>query len=112
MKVWTAISTWFQGKKTYLAAGLLVILAMAGWWTARIDETTASMAIVFAFGLIGLGAKGQRLAKLMLDVGAELKAARVEHRPVQLSGAVTSDLAALTADPATADKPNSEAAGK
>jgi hypothetical protein len=46
--------SWFQGKKTYIAAILLILLAAAGVYLGEVDQFGATILIVFALGFIGV----------------------------------------------------------
>ena len=81
-----------QGKKTYIAAALLVVLGVAGFLTQMSDEVTSAGLIVAGLGLVGLGAKAERHQKEIVD-GLNLIRAAIEKRPL-----TTAEKAEIAAD--------------
>ncbi|HWQ96726.1 MAG TPA: hypothetical protein VN538_01340 [Clostridia bacterium] len=46
--------TWLHGKKTYIAAALMFLLAAGGYWYGVVDEFSATVMLVLALGFIGV----------------------------------------------------------
>jgi len=67
------IKNFLQGKKTYIGAAGLALIAILGWWFGALSGTIASGMLAAAFGIAGLGAKGDRLAALTLEAMSEAK---------------------------------------
>ena len=62
-----------EGKKTYIAAGAMVVFAMAGFLFGAISDQMAAGMLIAAFGLFGLGQKSDRYGKAVLAELAEVK---------------------------------------
>lgn len=61
------IKDFLQGKKTYIGAIALALVAILGWWLGAVNGTIAGGMLAAAFGIAGLGAKGDRLAALTME---------------------------------------------
>jgi hypothetical protein len=68
-----------QGKKTYISAAALALVAIVGWWLGAVDNTNASALLCAAGALAGLGAKSQRTAEAVLDALQEIKYVQQAH---------------------------------
>ena len=62
-----------QGRKTYIGAGVLFVVALAGWWFGAINGTEATGMVALAFTAVGLGARSTRYAELTLAALQEIK---------------------------------------
>lgn len=62
-----------EGKKTYLAAAILVVLAVAGYLSGYVSEVNAVAIGAAGFGLFGLGDKSERHFRLMLALLQDVK---------------------------------------
>ncbi|ABF42403.1 hypothetical protein Acid345_3402 [Candidatus Koribacter versatilis Ellin345] len=91
-----------QGKKTYLAGGLLMLLGVASFLTQTGDADTAAGMVIAGFGLIGLGAKAERHRREIVDT-LELVKAAIEKRPLttEEKAALAGDVLAIGAEAAT-----------
>ena len=58
------IREFLKGKKTYLSAAGLAIVAGLGWWFNAFNGTVATGMLAMAAGLAGLGAKSDRAAQM------------------------------------------------
>jgi hypothetical protein len=67
------IKDFLQGKKTYIGAAALALIAILGWWFGAVSGTVASGMLAAAFGIAGLGAKGDRLTALTFEALNEAK---------------------------------------
>jgi len=65
---------WLQGKKTYIAAGALVALAIGGFLVGAVSDMNAALLIVAAFGLFGQRAAIGRYQSFIVAGLDELKA--------------------------------------
>jgi hypothetical protein len=67
------IKQFLVGKKTYIGASLLALIAIFGWWTGVVSGAAAAGMLAAAFGIAGLGAKAERLAAVTLEALNEAK---------------------------------------
>jgi hypothetical protein len=67
------IKQFLVGKKTYISASALALIAILGWWTGVIPGAVASGMLAAAFGIAGLAAKADRLAAVTLEALNEAK---------------------------------------
>lgn len=67
------IKEFLQGKKTYIGAGALALVAVVGWSAGAINVAVAGGMLSAAFAMAGLGAKSDRLAGATLETLAEAK---------------------------------------
>lgn len=72
---------WLKGKKTYLAAIVLVVLGVGSFLSGFGDAVTSFGLIAIGAGFAGLGAKAQRHRAEILDVLQALKEA-INHQPL------------------------------
>jgi len=72
------IREFLQGKKTYIGAAALALVAILGWWYGVVNATVASGMLAAAFSVAGLGAKSQRTADAVLTVLAEVRDAQAK----------------------------------
>lgn len=68
-----------EGKKTYIAAGLLLILGIWGFWSDELANPIAFGILVVGFGMFGLGDKAERFGQATMDALAQLKAEVKRH---------------------------------
>jgi hypothetical protein len=73
------IRKFLQGKKTYISAAALALVAILGWWLGAVDNTNASALLCAAGALAGLGAKSQRTAEAVLVALGNLRDAQDAH---------------------------------
>ena len=73
-KLFSWLSGWLEGKKTYIAAGLLIAIGVWGLWSDVLPDPICWVLIVAAIALIGLGDKIDRLATAVHDVASILRA--------------------------------------
>jgi hypothetical protein len=73
------IRKFLQGKKTYISAAALALVAILGWWLGAVDNTNASALLCAAGALAGLGAKSQRTAEAVLVAISDLRDAQEAH---------------------------------
>src|SRR5436190_13502458 len=67
------IKQFLVGKKTYIGASALALIAVFGWWTGVMSGVVASGMLAAAFGIAGLGAKTDRLAAVAIEALNEAK---------------------------------------
>lgn len=72
------IKDFLQGKKTYLSAALIALVAIFGWWFGVLDETKALALLGVAGVGAGLGAKSERAAEAILTVLGDIRSAQAE----------------------------------
>jgi hypothetical protein len=68
-----AIKQFLQGKKTYLSAALIALVACLGWWFGVIGDAEALSLLGVAGATAGLGAKSQRTADVIMTALAEVR---------------------------------------
>lgn len=82
----TKIREFLLGKKTYISAAALALIAIAGWWFGYIGGTQAMAMLATAGGIAGLGAKSQRTAEITMAALTEVhhaqNTARLAHQPI------------------------------
>ncbi len=66
-----------RGKKTYLSAAAIFVLAICGWWFGAISEVDALALLALAFATIGLKAGSARYALATIQALEEIKAAQM-----------------------------------
>lgn len=88
-----AIGQWLAGKKTFGAAALLLLVAIAGWWTGALDDIGFGVLVALAFTIVGFRDAQGRNAKLLLDELRAVKAAAAD-------GKISKDEAKAIAAPA------------
>jgi hypothetical protein len=69
----TKIWSFLDGKKTYIGAAVLLLVAVAGLWYGQLDATGAGVIAGFAFVALGLGHKAQKYADLLIAQTDALK---------------------------------------
>jgi hypothetical protein len=62
---WLAAVKFLEGKKTYLAALSLVLVAAGSLWTGAISPAAFASMLTIAFGMVGLGDKADRAAQML-----------------------------------------------
>jgi hypothetical protein len=67
------IKEFLQGKKTYLSAALIALVAVFGWWTGVLNDTYALALLGVAGTSAGLGAKSQRTAEAVLAALGDIR---------------------------------------
>ena len=72
------IKQFLQGKKTYLSAALIALVAIVGWWIGVVSETQALAMLGVAGAAAGLGAKSQRTGEAILAVLGDIRSAQAE----------------------------------
>lgn len=70
-----------EGKKTYIAAALLVLLAAAGFWFDYIPAVEATAIVIAGLGLFGLGDKADRYGRLLMAYIEAEKKKRAAEQP-------------------------------
>lgn len=71
---------WLEGKKTYLAAAVLVIAASFGFWSGALSDQMVLLVLAGALGMVGLGHKADRLAVMIVELLGLLRTAIEEQR--------------------------------
>ncbi|MBZ5533083.1 MAG: hypothetical protein LAO20_16760 [Acidobacteriia bacterium] len=79
------IREFLKGKKTYLSAAGLAIVAGLGWWFNAFNGTVATGMLAMAAGLAGLGAKSDRAAQMTMIALEDVR--RVAQSKQPLTGA-------------------------
>jgi hypothetical protein len=77
------IKQFLQGKKTYLSAALIALVACLGWWFKVIGYTEALSLLGVAGAMAGLGAKSERTAGAILAVLDDIQQAQAKVPPGQ-----------------------------
>lgn len=67
------IKQFLQGKKTYLSAALIALVACFGWWFGVIGDTEALSLLGVAGAAAGLGAKSERTSEAILTVLRDMR---------------------------------------
>jgi hypothetical protein len=67
------IKEFLQGKKTYLSAALIALVAICGWWFRVLDYTHALALLGVAGVSAGLGAKSERVAEAILAALGDIR---------------------------------------
>jgi hypothetical protein len=67
------IKEFLQGKKTYLSAAGIALVAICGWWYGVLDDTKALALLGVAGVSAGLGAKSERNAEAVLTVLRDIR---------------------------------------
>jgi hypothetical protein len=67
------IKEFLQGKKTYLSAAAIALIAVCGWWYGVLDDTKALALLGVAGVSAGLGAKSERNAEAVLTVLRDIR---------------------------------------
>jgi hypothetical protein len=62
-----ALLNWFTGKKTYIAAAVLALLALAGLWDGWSSPAGATLILSLALGFAGLGHKYDRQMAMLVE---------------------------------------------
>jgi hypothetical protein len=78
------LKNWLQGKKTYISAAALGLVAIAGFLLGYLGGTEATGMLATAGGLAGLGAKSQRTADEVMTALAEVQTLQRAHASGQL----------------------------
>ena len=89
-----------EGKKTYIAAGILIVLGAMELWSGGMSSLDSTATIVVGFGLFGLGAKSERYGQILTAEIQELKELVASHPGTGLTLADVEQVAAraLSAD--------------
>jgi len=69
--------SFLAGKKTYIAAGALMVVAAAGYWFGYLDGTSAAGLVATGLAFYGLRDANARYAKLI--IAALEKAKEQQH---------------------------------
>jgi hypothetical protein len=69
----TKIWSFLTGKKTYIGAAVLLLVAVAGLWYGQLDATGAGVIAGFALVALGLGHKAEKYADLLIAQTDALK---------------------------------------
>lgn len=72
-----------QGKKTYISALFIALVACGAWWIHVIGYTEALSLLGVAGGMAGLGAKSERTAAAVLAVLGDIQQAQAKIPPGQ-----------------------------
>jgi hypothetical protein len=67
------IKSFLQGKKTYLSAALIALVAIIGWWLGVVSEPQALAMLGVAGVGAGLGAKSERTSQAILTVLGDIR---------------------------------------
>ncbi|HEV7521300.1 MAG TPA: hypothetical protein VGP89_09390 [Candidatus Angelobacter sp.] len=67
------IKEFLQGKKTYLSAAGIAMVAICGWWFGALNDTQALALLGVAGAAAGLGAKSARTAEAILTVLRDIR---------------------------------------
>ena len=59
-RFWAELIGWWQGKKTILGGGLVMLAAVAGVWTGKLPADQALIVLGFGLSIAGYGAKANR----------------------------------------------------
>jgi hypothetical protein len=72
------IKDFLQGKKTYISAALIALVAIVGWWLGVVSEPQALAMLGVAGVGAGLGAKSERTAEAILAVLGDIRSAQAQ----------------------------------
>jgi hypothetical protein len=79
-KLFSAVATWWQGKKTILGGALVMAAAVAGVWYQKLDAVTAVAVFGFGCSISGLAAKLNRHQAELLTAFQGLSSAAADVR--------------------------------
>lgn len=71
---------WWQGKKTIVGGGLVMVAALAGLWLGYIDVTSALGVFGFGLSIAGMAAKSNRHQAQILTVLEGVAKAAADYR--------------------------------
>jgi hypothetical protein len=77
------LKQFLQGKKTYLSAALIALVACCGWWFKVIGYAEALSLLGVAGAAAGLGAKSERTGQAILAVLDDIQHAQSKLPPGQ-----------------------------
>jgi hypothetical protein len=72
------IKSFLQGKKTYISAALIALVAIVGWWLGVVSEPQALAMLGIAGVGAGLGAKSERTAEAILTVLGDIRSSQAQ----------------------------------
>jgi hypothetical protein len=72
------IKSFLQGKKTYISAALIALVAIVGWWLGVVSEPQALAMLGVAGVGAGLGAKSERSAEAILAMLGDIRSAQAQ----------------------------------
>jgi predicted membrane metal-binding protein len=72
------IKQFLKGKKTYLSAALIALVAICGWWFGVIGYAEALSLLGVAGAAAGLGAKSERTAEAILTVLGDIRSTQAK----------------------------------
>ncbi|MGO8759347.1 MAG: hypothetical protein ACLQG3_14605 [Terracidiphilus sp.] len=87
-KIWAAAVNWFEGKKTILGGGLVMVAGVAGVWVGKIDATTGLAVLGFGLSIAGMGAKANRHQAQLLDALQAVSKVAADERAGNADAAV------------------------
>jgi hypothetical protein len=73
-----------QGKKTYISAAALALVAILGWWFGALSQANALALLCLAGASAGLGAKSERYAQATLAALSNVRDAQAQHKPLDI----------------------------
>jgi hypothetical protein len=72
------IKEFLQGKKTYLSAAGIALVAICGWWFGVLNDAEAAALLGVAGAAAGLGAKSDRTAETVMTVLRDIRQAQAK----------------------------------
>lgn len=87
----TRVWQWLEGKKTYIGASSLALIAIAGFWTGVIDGTQLGEGLSVALAIVGLGHKFDRQVEAFV---AAMEAAKAKSEKPSTQAAQPAEIPA------------------
>lgn len=87
-KIWTAVSVWWQGKKTIVGGVLVMAAAVAGVAYGKVDPVTALGVVGVGMSIAGFGAKANRHQAELLTALQGVAQAAADMRMGNSAGAL------------------------
>jgi len=87
---------WLEGKKTYIAAAVLLFVGAGGYFFNVLPEATATILIATGLGFFGLGSKVERYGKLILEGLDDMKKIQADLAAKNKSQAIADARAAAS----------------
>ena len=79
-KLWGAVATWWQGKKTMFGGSLVVAAGVAGVWLGKLDPVTGVGVVGAGLSIAGFAAKENRHQAELLDALQDVAQASADLR--------------------------------